>query len=423
MYPQPNQSLPPIRVLIVDDMPETVQIVQKLLLFERDIRVVGTAAGGREAIAKAEDLRPNLILMDINLGEMDMDGLTATREIKRRVSTCVVIMSVQDDLEYASRAMTAGASGYLVKPFSGDKLTSTIRTAYANWKDIHLDGDGPYPNGGGSGYVPPQPTPATLRRLLAVYSPKGGAGTSVIAANLAIALRQQTQKSVALVDVNLAHGDAHILLNLNVAATIDDLREHPSLDQETIASALAPHQASGISLLRAPFTPESNEYFSTEAVQAILVELRDHFDYVVIDTGSAFSVATLTALEMVDLALVVSTLEVTAIHHVSQFIQVVERIGIPRSKLRLICNRVDKLYGVRPAEVESKLGYRFLVQIPEDVKTVATSVNKGIPFVLAQKKAKVSRAITTLAERLVPELDRMAAASAQQQDRARRTLI
>ena len=91
--------------------------------------------------------------------------------------------------------------------------------------------------------------------------------------------------------------------------------------------------------------------------------------------------------------------------------------------MRLVCNRVDKLYGVRPAEVESQLGYRFTAQLPEDVKTVATSVNRGIPFLLAQKKANVSRAVNTLAERLTGELDKLTAAAAQQQERARRTLI
>lgn len=263
MYPQPDLRMPPvIRVLIVDDVPETVQIVQKLLLFERDIRVVGAASGGREAIAKAEELRPDVILMDINLN--DMDGLTATSIIAREMATCIVIMSVQNDLEYVSQAMTAGARGYLVKPFSGDKLTGTIRKAFAEWVAQQEMQNGPSRIGGY--YPPPQPMPTTLRRLIAVYSPKGGAGTSVIAANLAIALRQQTKKSVALVDAHLQSGDAHILLNINTTSTIDDLRENPSLDAETIATALAPHEASGIGVLRAPFTPESAELFTSEAM-------------------------------------------------------------------------------------------------------------------------------------------------------------
>ncbi|MEO7002031.1 MAG: response regulator [Ktedonobacterales bacterium] len=422
MYPQPDLRMPPIiRVLIVDDVPETVQIVQKLLLFERDIRVVGAASGGREAIAKAGELRPDVILMDINLN--DMDGLTASGIISRQMATCIVIMSVQADPEYFSQAMTVGVRGYLVKPFSGDALTSTIRRSYAE----HIAQLAARGQGSPNGYYPqpPQPprAPATLRRLITVYSPKGGVGTSVIAANLAIALRQQTKKSVALVDANLQSGDAHILLNINTTTTIDDLRENPSLDEETIASALAPHEASGIGVLRAPFTPESAEFFTSDAMQAILVELRDHYDYVVIDTSSEFSVATLSALELADLALVVTTLEVTTIHHVNQFFQVVERIGIPQSKMRLICNRVDNLYGVRPAEVEAQLGHRFFAQAPEDVKTVATSVNRGVPFLLAQKNAGVSRAINTLAQRLISEFDLPATAAAQSQNRSRRALL
>lgn len=386
-----------IRLLIVDDMAETAQNVQKLLHFEKDIRVVGIASSGRDAIQKADQLRPDVILMDINL--RDMDGVEVAEVIGRQISTCIVMMSVQADPEIFSQAMSVGARGYLVKPFTSEKLVRTIRRAVENFPPPGPSGGYGASGGGGGGS-------GGLRKIIAVYSPKGGAGTSVLAANLAIALQQATQKSVVLVDANLQNGDAHVLLNINTSGSIDELREAGvgGIDQEIVEGTVVKHAESEIVLLRAPLSPESAELFTSDATKAILAALRDHFDYVVVDTGSSFSEATLTVLEEADVIATLTTLEVTTIHRVSQFFQLAERVNISLSKVRLVCNRVETYYGIRPNQVESQLRRRFFAQIPEDEKLVVASINRGVPFIVSQKAAPISRAIHTLAGRLVEVL-------------------
>lgn len=400
-HQQDGRGADTIRLLIVDDMAETAQNVQKLLHFERDIRVVGIAASGREAIQKADQLRPDVILLDINL--RDMDGIEVAEEIGKQISTCIVMMSVQSEPEYFSQAMSVGARGYLVKPFTSEKLVRTIRRAIEGMPPPQPP---PIPSQrGGGGYEQP-PQAGGLHKIVAVYSPKGGAGTSVLAANLAIALQQQTQKSVVLVDANLQNGDAHVLLNINTSSSIDDLREAGigSIDQDVISGTVIKHAESDIGVLRAPLSPETAELFTSDATKAILVELRDHFDYVIIDTGSSFTEATLTVLEVADLVIALTTLEVTTIHRVSQFFQLAERVGISLSKVRLVCNRVEQYYGIRPNQVESQLRRRFFAQIPEDEKLVVASINRGVPFQISQKSAPISRAVQTLATRTVEVL-------------------
>lgn len=394
-----------IRLLIVDDMAETAQNVQKLLHFERDIKVVGIASSGHEAIQLANQLHPDVILMDINL--RDMDGLEVAEIIGQQLyNTCIVMMSVQADQDIFMQAMAVGARGFLVKPFTSEKLVRTIRIAIDK-----LPPPPPPPppgnnNGFGSG-VERGYGSNSLRKIIAVYSPKGGAGTSVVAANLAIALQQLSRKSVALVDANLQNGDAHVLLNINTNGSIDDLRETGVgvLDQEVIEGTMIKHAESEVRLLRAPLSPESAEMFTSDIMKAILVELRDHFDYVVIDTGSSFSEATLTALEVADLILTITTLEVTSIHRVSQFFQLAERVGISLSKAQLVCNRVEQYYGIRPAQVEAQLRRHFFSQIPEDEKLAVASINRGVPFVVSAKTAPMSKAIQTLASRICEVLE------------------
>ncbi|HUV73538.1 MAG TPA: response regulator, partial [Anaerolineae bacterium] len=188
-----------IRVLIVDDIPETRENVRKLLYFEKDIEVVGAAANGTEGIEMARSLRPDIVLMDINMP--DIDGISATEAICESVSEVqIIMMSVQGETDYLRRSMLAGAREFLVKPFSADELIASIRRVY----QLRPRMAPAQPQ-----ILRPQPVsaarssqaPVTAREgeIVCVYSPKGGAGCSTIATNLALAL-QDGDGRAALVD-------------------------------------------------------------------------------------------------------------------------------------------------------------------------------------------------------------------------------
>ncbi|NJN55274.1 MAG: response regulator transcription factor, partial [Anaerolineae bacterium] len=118
-----------IRVLIVDDLPETRENVRKLLQFESDIEVIGQAGTGEEAVQMAKEHQPDIILMDINMP--GIDGIGASQQITESVpSVQIIIMSVQSDPNYLRRAMMAGARDFLTKPFGGDELVAAIRRVH-----------------------------------------------------------------------------------------------------------------------------------------------------------------------------------------------------------------------------------------------------------------------------------------------------
>jgi MinD-like ATPase involved in chromosome partitioning or flagellar assembly/DNA-binding NarL/FixJ family response regulator len=118
-----------INVLIVDDISSTLDNLRKLLSFEDDIKVVATAANGREAVEQAKSLRPDVVLMDVNMPEMD--GIQATEIMASEAPTSpVIIMSVQGERDYLRRAMQSGAREFLIKPFSGDDLIASVRRVH-----------------------------------------------------------------------------------------------------------------------------------------------------------------------------------------------------------------------------------------------------------------------------------------------------
>src|SRR6476469_8339422 len=195
-----------IRVLIVDDIPETRDHLTKLLGFESDIEVVGSAASGTESLSLAGELMPDVVLMDINMP--DMDGIAATEKLSSQVPTAaVVMMSVQGEADYLRRSMLAGAREFLVKPFSSDELTASIRQVYTREQAKisrmaaapAAGGTAAGGSGGGDGDHDGQ--------VVAIFSPKGGVGRTTVAVNLAVAAATEVGKSVVLVDGSFQFGD------------------------------------------------------------------------------------------------------------------------------------------------------------------------------------------------------------------------
>src|SRR5690242_13744873 len=261
-----------IKVLIVDDIPETRDHLSKLLGFESDVEVVGAAAGGQEAVQMAASVKPDVVLMDINMP--GMDGITATEKLAAEVpTTAVIMMSVQGEADYLRRSMLAGAREFLVKPFSSDELTASIRQVWTREKDKQ------------SRYAPVVAPAETARNasgepasVVAVFSPKGGVGRTTIAVNLAVAAAQDG-KRVALVDSSFQFGDVGVLLNLNPRnKSIADLAgELQTGEAESLDTFMITH-SSGVKVLLAPPSPEQAELIGPVAVKKVLNALRGSFE-------------------------------------------------------------------------------------------------------------------------------------------------
>lgn len=124
----------PIRLLIVDDIAETRDNVRRLLSLDEEITVVGEADNGQSAIEQVKKLRPDIVLMDINMPVMD--GMTSCREIATQFpQSKVIMMTVQGGEEYIQKAFQMGAKGYIVKPFSSAELINTVKSVYLGYKD------------------------------------------------------------------------------------------------------------------------------------------------------------------------------------------------------------------------------------------------------------------------------------------------
>jgi pilus assembly protein CpaE len=402
--PLPDASAPQkIRLLLVDDIPETRENLRKLLFFESDIEVVGAATNGEEGVQMAIELKPDIVLMDINMP--GMDGIAASEQISQQSPfTQIIMMSVQGEADYLRRSMLAGAREFLIKPFSSDELVSSIRRVYQLGASRRQAMPTMTQMPSGQAYAA-EKKPQSAGKIVSVFSAKGGVGCSTIAVNLAIALQQHSAIKVAIVDTSLQFGDVGVLLNLYASRTIADLASNADeLDEELIADVFIPH-SSGVKALLAPPRPEMADTVTPPLVADVLGQLRNQFDIIIVDTGSTLDDVVLNVLDLSDKIIVVTTPEIPAIKDAKLFFEVTEALEYERERIMFVLNKADKRVNIRAEDIEANIKYKIEGQLPLDERSVTTAVNQGVPYILGDKNSLLTQATVRLGAHLMKSLE------------------
>lgn len=376
-----------VRVLIVDDAKPVRESIKRMLELDGECSVVGEAADGPEAVSAARRLLPDVILMDINLPHMD--GISAAAQILAEQETSIIMISVEGDREYLRRAMQAGAKDYLVKPFSSDELTQAIRRCGV------ASGSGPSGDRG---------------KVITIFSPKGGVGKSVLAANLAMALALgQTGKDVVLMDLDLEFGVLAVMLGQKPRSSIVDLcRGAERITPAQIREVLTPLPNLSLGILAAPPLPhlaaevdgeakqERNRNYVEETIQA----LRAGWDYVVIDTPANFREATMAALDLADEIVVVTTPDIPSLQNTAKGLNILlNQLEYNPERVKLVINQAEPNRGLGPDDVAAALEHPVFFSVPADPAVVA-AVNMGQSLLGRRNRSQAGAAIVRLAEML-----------------------
>ncbi len=382
-----------IKVLLVDDEAETRENIRKLLQFENDLEVIGAANSGRQAVELARTLKPDVVLMDINME--DMDGITATELIRQsNPAIQIVILSVQGDPNYMRRAMLAGARDFLSKPPSIDELTGAIRRAgkmAAAERAKSAVNMAASANAAGA-------LMADQGKVIVVYSPKGGTGSTTIAVNLAVTL-QSDETPTALVDGNLQFGDITVFLNEQARNSILDLAPRvDELDKEVVNEVMLTHAASGVRVLAAPARPEYADNVTGEQFTKVLKFLRSMYSYIIVDACSHLTDVVLAAMDTSDLIVLITTQDIPAIKSARLYLDLADVLNIHRQRILFMMNKFDKRIGIMPEKISESFKHEIVVVVPFEDRVILPSVNRGVPFMLGDRSRPIAKSVQALAE-------------------------
>ncbi len=362
---------------------------------EQDGRVTIAAQVGlpfaeisREELKKLRDLDPQLVFLDlqddpatgIRLAHFLSEGSPNRRFIG---------MGPPLETPMLMEAMRAGLADYLAKPLNTEELSEAVRRIERKV----LGGA----ESRGQGAAPGE--------VFAVFSPKGGSGSTTVATNLAIHLQQITGKKTLLVDLDLELGEIAVLLGMQPRFNfVDMIRNFHRMDTELLASYIEKHE-SGVHLLSAPFHPEKAEVVPGEGIKLILQFLKQHYDYVVVDTSKSFSPATLATFEQADRIFLLTNVDLPSLRNIKRCQPLLDRIvGADVERVRLIVNRYHSNEVISLEEVERTLGMQVYATLANDYESVIRSINSGHPVIDNEKSpfARDLRALGALVAGLNP---------------------
>ncbi len=342
-----------LSVVVVDPIPEMYETIRRWLQSTDDLQVIGHAATAREGIDLIRHRTPDVILISDDLP--GMRGLQMTKLLCAEMPTRIILLANDDSstqfVQIFQAAIHAGARDCLRKPPAPADLIDAI------YRVAQLPGDRQPPPAGGarapsgwSGGALPI-TPISSHFVVAVCGTKGGVGRSMLAANLAAAFlpelggrsaagsshgaqggakrSEEHPARIALVDANIEGGDQQILFNIEDPKGLEALCGS-DLDYNLIASnavSVQPH----LDVFCAPQQIEQAGLFTADSMRAILVELREQYDVIIVDVAASLNPATVATLESADRLIFVTTLELSAIHRL-QHLQATLRNDIPRER-------------------------------------------------------------------------------------------
>ncbi len=208
-----------------------------------------------------------------------------------------------------------------------------------------------------------------------------------------------------------------MFLNEQGKNTIVDLAPRADeLDPEILEEVLITHKTSKVKILAAPSRPEYAENVTGEQFAKVIQYLRRMFSYVVIDTSSTLTDEVLAAMDSSDLIILLTTQDIPAIKNARLFFDLVSVLNITPKRIVFAMNRFDKRIGITPEKVSDSFKHEVSAVLPLDERVVIPSINRGVPFILADKSKPLSKAILQLAEAVRHRLTELAQMEEQKQD-------
>jgi pilus assembly protein CpaE len=330
-----------------------------------------------------------LVIVDVVKG--DKSAADVCREIRATpslVAIPVLCISQTDDVEERIRFLEAGADDVMARPFDARELEARVEALLLRFQRSN-DLSGVVSSDG--------ITVTRTRRVVTVFSPKGGVGTSTVATNVAMAAAQRKPDRVVIVDLDLQFGQVATHLNIQPRQTLADvIRDEAALREAELLRTYATKHDSGLHVLAAPSGPEQAALITGDHVDRILTTLLDTYDQIVVDAGSWVDERTLRAFEHAETVLFVVNPEIAALKSVTALVEYLNEAGTVAGKTTFVLNNTFGREILKLRDVEQALGTQVGAELPYDPFLYLKAVNEGVPIVLGAPRSAASERLVKL---------------------------
>jgi pilus assembly protein CpaE len=375
------------RVAIVDPSDATREPLRNLLLGVETVWLEAECSRYEFFVDVIRQSHPDLAVI-----ALDSDHTKALQLISQLASEFpnmpVLAVSSRGEGQSILQALRAGAKEFLTAPVVLEELLTALQRLRQN----RLSSDGTMkPNG----------APKVESLVVAVVGSRGGVGCTSIAVNLGCVLAQEPGHNVALIDLDLALGDADVTLDLIPDYTLADVAMNiDRLDMTFLRRSLCKHET-GLSVLPHPMQMEDISLIHEDHLQRVIGLLRASYTHLVFDLSKRFTPTDLTALRMADVILLIAQLELTSLRNVVRMLHTLNAEDGLGQKVHVVINRVGSDEGeITLKKAEEIIGQTVYWQVPNDYKAVVGARNAGVPLLKFAPRSKTHLSLVALAQAL-----------------------
>ncbi|HET7224229.1 MAG TPA: P-loop NTPase [Candidatus Eisenbacteria bacterium] len=368
-------------VLIHRNEQERLQLRSALEALD-SVQIAGERSDLRSGIALAYQVRPAILVVELAPPVDDTLQLAAQYKLEHPDVALFLCTDVFDP-DMLVRAMRAGANEILRRPLDRGALGQAVdRVAQVATRK----------QGGGAS-----------RRVITVFSNKGGTGVSTIATNLALNLRTHTNKEVALADLDYQSGDVAFLLGIEPKRSMAEVLASPKLDSASVQDALAKH-SSGVFVLSQPEQLDRMEAVTPDQVGTLLDILGSTFDITVVDAPHVFNEVTLEIFDRSSTVLLVAEASIPSLRAARRSLEIFQKLNyfVVPDRVRVVINRQSDQNSIDLDQIEETLGVPVFATIANDYGAVSKAINLGRPLCLEAPDSRAGRDLVTLARKISP---------------------
>lgn len=375
------------RVAIVDPSDSTREPLRNLLLGIESVWLEAECSRYEFFIDVARQSTPDLAVI-----ALDSDQQKALQLIAQLNSEIpgmpILAVSARGDGQSILQALRNGAKEFLTQPVVLEELLGAMQRL----RQTRVTADN---NPGSNGSIKVESL------VVAVVGSRGGVGSTSIAVNLGCNLAQDKNHNVALVDLDLALGDADVALDLIPDYTLADVAINiDRLDMTFLRRSLSKH-STGLSLLPHPVQMEDISLIHEDHLQRVIGLLRASYTHLVFDLSKRFTPTDWTAMRMADVVLLVAQLELTSLRNVVRMLHTLGSEEALAEKVRVVVNRVgSEDCDITLKKAEETIGRQIYWQVPNDFKSMLGARNAGVPLLQHAPKSKVQACLMDLAQNL-----------------------
>lgn len=368
-----------VRLAIVDPVDSSRSTLKNLLL--------GIDMVWLEAECSRYEFFTDVVLQaqpDIALISLDANaeaGLALISRINQELPSChVLVISSSQEGSLILQAMRNGAREFLSFPLNLEDFMAALDRIQQTNSSFR-----------GEGMV-------RSSQVITVCGVGGGVGCTSLAINLACSLAQYEQHSVAIMDLDLALGDADVWLDIIPDYTIREVADNISrLDYSLLKRSLTRHEC-GAFLLPRPVQLDESGVINADDLRRVIALLKATFTHLVIDTSKAYGPLDYAAMEAADDVLLLTQLDLPCLRNVVRLIQHFDMQESLAEKLKVVVNRV----GLEDSQISmhkalETIGKDVFGKLPNDYATMIESRNNGVPLLMQSPKARITKAVDKLA--------------------------